>query len=85
MAKSKATPLSETLLPSAKGDARPAPEPGQVRRLPPQDRVSMSFRITRDAHELLRRLAYETRRSQQDLVDEALEGLAAKHNERTAA
>jgi hypothetical protein len=85
MPKAKATPLSESLLPIPKGKAMPAPEPGRRRQDTPQDRVSMTFRITADAHEHLRRLAYETRLSQQALVDEALELLVAKRSGRTAA
>jgi hypothetical protein len=83
MPKAKPTPLSENLMPIQKGAAMPLPEPGRQREAP-QDRVSMTFRITVPAHELLWRLAYETRQSQQALVDEALELLAVKHA-RTAA
>jgi hypothetical protein len=79
MPKAKATPLSDNLLPIQKGAAMPAPEPGRQRRAsPPQDRVSMTFRITSEAHEHLRRMAYEDKTSQQALVDEALE-LLVKH------
>jgi len=35
----------------------------------------MTFRITRTAYERLRRMAFETRVSQQALVDQALERL----------
>jgi len=85
MPKARATPLSDSLLPIPKGEAMPAPEPGRRRTNAPQDRVSMTFRITADAHEHLRRLAYENRLSQQTLVDEALELLVAKRGARTAA
>ena len=78
MPKAKPTPLSEALLPVKKGTAVPAPEPGR-RREAPQDRVAMTFRITTDAYETLRRLAFETRCSQHALVDEALELLTDKH------
>jgi hypothetical protein len=72
MPKAKATPLNETLLPIRKGAAVPAPEPGKRRREPPQDRVSMTFRLKADDYEYLRRTAFEARSSQQALIDEAL-------------
>ena len=74
MPKAKATPLSETLLPIPKGAAVPAPEPGRRRReAPPQDRVSMTFRLRSEHYETLRRAAFDARVSQQALLDEALE------------
>ena len=73
MPKAKPTPLSDNLLPIAKGAAVPAPEPGRQRREPAEDRVSMTFRIRREDHDYLRRLAFETRRPQQSFVDDALE------------
>ena len=45
MPKAKAAPLSDNLLPIAKGAAMLAPEPGRQRREPGEDRVSMTFRI----------------------------------------
>jgi hypothetical protein len=72
MSKARATPLHERLLPISKGEAVPAPAPGKARREPPEDRVTMTFRLKRDDHEYLRRRAFEARISQQALVDEAL-------------
>ena len=64
MPKAKATPLSETLMPVPKGQAVPAPEPGRRRREVPQDRVSMTFRLTRDDYQQLRRMAFDDHTSQ---------------------
>ena len=75
MPKAKRTPLSDNLLPIAKGAAVPAPEPGRQRREPAEDRVAMTFRIRRADHDYLRQLAFETRRPQQTFVDDALEVL----------
>ena len=75
MSKAKPMPLSDNLLPIAKGAAMPAPEPGRQQREPAEDRVSMTFRIRRADHDYLRRLAFETRRPQQSFVDDALEML----------
>jgi hypothetical protein len=72
MPKAKPTPLSDNLLPIAKGPALPTPEPGRQRREPVEDRVSMTFRLRREDHDYLRRLAFETRRPQQSFVDDAL-------------
>ncbi len=70
-------PLSDALVTVKKGHAAPAPEPGGGRAAPgPKPlpkRVAMTFRITETAYERLRRMAFETRVSQQALVDQALE------------
>ena len=74
-------PLSDALVTVKKGHAAPAPEPGGWRAAPgpkplPKPlpkRVAMTFRITETAYERLRRMAFETRVSQQALVDQALE------------
>jgi hypothetical protein len=66
-------PLSDTLVTVKKGNAAPAPEPGGGRAAPVPKRVPMTFRITETAYERLRRMAFETRVSQQALVDQALE------------
>ena len=66
-------PLSDSLVTvTTKGKAAPAPEPGR-REKPQQERVAMTFRITTDAYERLRRMAFETRQPQQALVDQALD------------
>jgi len=65
-------PLSDDLVTVKKGEAAPAPEPGRKGK-PPQERVAMTFRITTEAYERLRRTAFETRQSQQALVDQALD------------
>jgi hypothetical protein len=86
MPKPKPAPLSEGLLSVAKGEAMPAPEPGQARpRRPAERRISMTFRLRVADYEFLRRAAFDARTSQQAMVDEALELLAAKHHGRTAA
>jgi hypothetical protein len=73
MPKTRATPLSETLLPIPKGEARPAPEPGrQQRREPAEDRIALTFRLRRGDHDYLRQLAFETRRPQQSFIDDAI-------------
>jgi hypothetical protein len=69
-------PLSDSLVTARKGEAAPAPEPGMRREVPPPpERVAMTFRITKPAYERLRRMAFETRVSQQALVDQALDRL----------
>jgi hypothetical protein len=82
MPRAKPTPLSDTLLPVAKGAAAPAPEPGRRRREAPQEtRISMTFRIKANTYEDLRRLAFEERVSQQAIVDEALHLLITKRKD----
>lgn len=74
-------PLSDGLVTIKKGEAAPAPEPGRRgRRAPLPERVSMTFRITKPAYERLRRMAFETRVSQQALVDQALEQFFAERH-----
>jgi hypothetical protein len=75
-------PLSDTLVTIKKGEAAPAPEPDRRREAPPLKRVSMTFRITESAYERLRRQAFETRVSQQALVDQALEQFLAQRDPR---
>jgi hypothetical protein len=70
-------PLSEDLVTVKKSHAAPAPEPGRAAPLP--KRVPMTFRITETAYERLRRMAFETRVSQQALVDQALERFLAEN------
>ncbi len=71
-------PLSDTLVTIKKGEAAPAPEPGRRRKDVSVKRVPMTFRITEAAYERLRRMAFESRVSQQALVDQALERLFAE-------
>jgi hypothetical protein len=78
MAKTKPTPLSESLLPIAKGAALPNPELGRRRREPAAERVSLTFRLDADVYELLRRAAFEQRVSQQALVNQALRLLLSR-------
>ena len=66
-------PLSDSLVTIKKGEAAPAPEPGRRREAPAVKRVPMTFRITEAAYERLRRMAFETRVSQQALMDQALD------------
>jgi hypothetical protein len=77
MPRSTRVPLSDALVTVRKGDAAPAPDPGRGREAPGPKRgpkrVPMTFRITETAYERLRRMAFETRVSQQALVDQALE------------
>jgi hypothetical protein len=73
MPRSTRVPLSDALVTVRKGDAAPAPAPGRAREAPVSKRVPMTFRITETAYERLRRMAFETRVSQQALVDQALE------------
>lgn len=73
MPRAMRVPLSDTLVTVKKGNAAPAPEPGGGRAAPVPKRVPMTFRITETAYERLRRMAFETRVSQQALVDQALE------------
>jgi len=75
MSRTPHVPLSDSLVTIKKGEAAPAPEPGRRRDAPAPERVAMTFRITRTAYERLRRMAFETRVSQQALVDQALERL----------
>jgi hypothetical protein len=77
MPRSPRVPLSEDLVTVKKGHAAPAPEPGRGREAPVPKRVPMTFRITETAYERLRRMAFETRVSQQALVDQALERFLA--------
>ena len=72
-------PLSDALVSVKKGDAAPAPEPGRGREEPVPKRVPMTFRITETAYERLRRMAFETRVSQQALVDQALDRFFAEN------
>ena len=72
-------PLSDALVTVKKGHAAPAPEPGGGRATPVPKRVAMTFRITETAYERLRRMAFETRVSQQALVDQALERFFTEH------
>ena len=82
MPKAKAAPLSAKLLPVEKGAAKPSPAPGKHAETP-DERVSMTFRIRRADHDHLRRLAFETRQSQQAFVDQAL-ALLRKHGSTAA-
>jgi len=66
-------PLSDTLVTIKKGEAAPAPEPDRAREAPAVKRIAMTFRITAAAYERLRLRAFETRVSQQAIVDQALE------------
>ena len=68
MPRSLRVPLSDALETAGKGHAVPAPAP---------KRVPMTFRITETAYERLRRMAFETRVSQQARVDQALERFLA--------
>jgi hypothetical protein len=72
-------PLSDALVTVKKGHAAPAPEPGGGRVTAVPKRVAMTFRITETAYERLRRMAFETRVSQQALVDQALERFFTEH------
>jgi hypothetical protein len=72
-------PLSDSLVTVPKGEATPAPAPGRRRREAPDvERVPLTFRITTASHERLRRMAFETRVSQQALVDQALDQFFAE-------
>ncbi len=77
MPRAPRVPLSEDLVTVKKGHAAPAPEPARERAAPLPKRVPMTFRITETAYERLRRMAFETRVSQQALVDQALERFLA--------
>jgi hypothetical protein len=66
-------PLSDSLVTIKKGEAAPAPEPGRRKEAASQKRVPMTFRLTEATYERLRRTAFETRVSQQALVDQALD------------
>jgi hypothetical protein len=77
MPRAKPVPLTDNLVQIKKGEAAPAPEPGRP-KAPTTRRVAMTFRITEDAYERLRRMAFETRVSQQALVDQALDRLFAE-------
>jgi ribbon-helix-helix protein len=79
MPRATRVPLSDSLVTVPKGEAAPAPTPGRQRReAPAPDRVPLTFRITPESHERLRRMAFETRVSQQSLVDQALERFFAE-------
>ena len=78
MPRAMRVPLSDALVTVKKGDAAPAPEPGRGREAPVPKRVPMTFRITETAYERLRRMAFETRVSQQALVDQALDRFFAE-------
>jgi hypothetical protein len=72
-------PLSDSLVTIKKGEAAPASESVRQReKAPAPERVAMTFRITTAAYELLRRMAFETRVSQQALVDQALDRFFAE-------
>ena len=73
MPKPLRVPLSDSLVTIKKREATPAPEPAPRIEPPPPKRVPMTFRITETAYERLRRRAFETRLSQQALVDQALD------------
>ena len=76
MPRTMRVPLTDSLVTTRKGEAAPAPEPGKHREAPPApERVAMTFRITKPTYERLRRMAFETRQSQQALVDQALDRL----------
>ena len=79
MPRAMRVPLSDTLVTVKKGEAAPAPEPDRPREAPAAKRVPMTFRITETAYEGLRRRAFETRVSQQALVDQALDQFLAEH------
>jgi hypothetical protein len=71
-------PLSDTLVTVPKGEAAPAPAPGRRRVAAAVERVPLTFRITATSYERLRRMAFETRVSQQALVDQALDRFFAE-------
>jgi hypothetical protein len=73
-------PLSDGLVVVAKGAAAPAPEPGRRNEPVAEKRVSMTFRLTAETYEWLRRTAFEARTSQQALLDEALDRLRAERS-----
>jgi len=73
MSRQMRVPLSDTLVTIKKGEAAPAPEPDRPREAPSTKRVPMTFRITEMAYERLRQRAFESRVSQQALVDQALD------------
>ena len=79
MSRQMREPLSATLVRVEKGEAAPTPTPGQREALPLK-RVPMTFRITETAYEKLRRRAFETRVSQQALVDQALDQFLTEHH-----
>lgn len=78
MSRPMRVPLSDALVTSKKGEAAPAPEPDRRKDAPLPKRVPMTFRITETAYERLRRMAFETRVSQQTIVDQALERFFAE-------
>jgi Ribbon-helix-helix domain len=80
MPRAKPVPLTDNLVQIKKGEALPAPEPSGRKTVPATSvkRVAMTFRITEEAYERLRRMAFETRLSQQALVDQALDRLFAE-------
>jgi hypothetical protein len=80
MSRQMRVPLSDALVTIKKGEAAPAAaEPDRRREPPPAKRVPMTFRITETAYERLRQKAFETRVSQQALVDQALDQFFAEH------
>ena len=80
MPRTNRVPLTDDLVVVSKGSAAPTPEPGRRVEPSPEKRVSMTFRITEGTYEWLRRKAFDTRVSQQALVDKALGLLQAQDN-----
>jgi Ribbon-helix-helix domain len=77
MPRAMRVPLSNSLVTIKKGEAAPAT--GRRRQeAPAVERVALTFRITTASYERLRRMAFETRVSQQSLVDQALDRLFAE-------
>ena len=70
MSRPMRVPLSDSLVTVPKGEAVPAAAPGRRPKEKAPERVPLTFRLTPDDYEQLRRMAFETRVSQQSLLDQ---------------
>ena len=69
MSKPLRTPLTETLVTVAKGQAAPAPDPGRPARPPEGARVAVTYRLPTALYRRLRKAAFDADQSQQAIVE----------------